>query len=498
MARAGETEVDVLIVGAGPVGLFLATECARRSLRWRIIERRATQSEHSKALAVFSRTLEIFDMAGLVAPFLERANRVTTVSVFAKGRRRASLPFAPAESPYPFVAMVPQDVTERLLAQSLQNKGGAIAYETALVSAAQDRDRVTAEVEHRGNRSTVTAKFLVGCDGAHSAVRHALNLPFKGAQYHETFMLADVDTNDALPASELQLCPHAAGPVAIFPMSSTRRRIVATVDVETADAPTLEMANALLRQRGPRGIAAHALHWSSFFGVHHRQVAHLAQGRIFLAGDAAHIHSPFGGQGMNTGLQDVWNLAWKLAYAVGGRARPALLASYDRERRPIIRSVIRTTDRMTKIMGSRGRVVQAVRDLAIPAVSRLPLFQRTFVKRLSQLGVAYHNSPIIRGRGRRCFEESFRGGGIGDRFVLLLGPDATTEVSGEVQRLTEAFAEAVELRAVERPGIALVRPDGYTAYARRRATVHGVQSIGDLLGRQVASRAPAITGVLAT
>ncbi len=497
MVRTGETDVDVLIVGAGPVGLFLANECARRSLRWRIIERRVAQSEHSKALAIFPRTLEIFDMAGLVAPFLERANRVTMVSVFANGSRLANIPFAPAESPYPFVAMVPQDVTERLLVQSLQNRGGAVQYETAFVSAGQDRDGVTAEIEHRGNRSTITAEFLVGCDGAHSAVRHALNLPFEGAQYHETFMLADVDTNDVLPASELQLCPHEAGPVAIFPMSSTRRRIVATVDVETADAPTLGIVNAILRQRGPMGVEAHALHWSSYFGVHHRQVAHLRQGRIFLAGDAAHIHSPFGGQGMNTGLGDVWNLAWKLAYAIRGRARPALLASYDRERRPIVRSVIRTTDRLTKIMGSRGRAVQAVRDVAIPVVSHLTPFQRAFVNRLSQLGVAYRSSPIIRGVGRRYFDEFLRGAGIGNRYVLFLGRDTTTEVSDAAQRLTKTFPDLVELQTLGRPGIAIVRPDGYTAYARRRFTVHALESIRDLLERQITSRATTTTDALA-
>ena len=198
---------DVLIVGAGPVGLFLANECARRGLRWRIIEVNSSQSIHSKALAIFPRTLEIFDMAGLVDPFLEIANRVTSVAVVAQGRRLAQMRFAPDESPYQFIAMVPQDVTERLLVEHLQRKGGAIEYETSFVSAVQQDDYVSITLDREGQRLDLTAAFVVGCDGAHSTVRHLLNLPFEGAVYDTLFMLADVQTNEALPADELQLCP---------------------------------------------------------------------------------------------------------------------------------------------------------------------------------------------------------------------------------------------------------------------------------------------------
>ncbi len=221
-------DTDVLIVGAGPVGLFLANECARRGLRWRLVETRSSQSEHSKALAIFPRTLEIFDMAGLVGPFLERANRVTSVAVVTHGRTLAHMRFAPEESPYPFVAMVPQDVTERLLVEELGRRGGAVEYETTFVSAAEQDDRVSVTLDRKGEPIKLTASFVVGCDGAHSAVRHLLKLPFEGAEYDDSFMLADVETNETLPADELQLCPSELGPVAIFPMSATRRRIVAT------------------------------------------------------------------------------------------------------------------------------------------------------------------------------------------------------------------------------------------------------------------------------
>ena len=173
------TDTDILIVGAGPVGLFLANECARRGLRWRIVETRASQSEHSKALAIFPRTMEIFDMAGLVGPFLDAANRVTSVTVEASGHRLAHMRFVPEETPYPFVAMVPQNVTERLLAEHLQRAGGVIEYETTFVSAAEQDECVNVTLGRRGEPLQLRAAFVVGCDGARSTVRHLLNLPFE-------------------------------------------------------------------------------------------------------------------------------------------------------------------------------------------------------------------------------------------------------------------------------------------------------------------------------
>ena len=270
-------DTDVLIVGAGPVGLFLANECARRGLRWRLVEARATQSEYSKALAIFPRTMEIFDMAGIAGPFLEKANRVTAVSVVTHGRTLAHMHFTPEESPYRFIAMVPQDVTERLLAEELRRKGGTIEYETTFISAVEQNGHVSVTLDRKGERINLTASFVVGCDGSHSAVRHLLNLPFEGAQYEDSFMLADIESNETLPADELQLCPSELGPVAIFPMSATRRRVVATIQKEDIgeDAPSLALVRKILAERAPAGLEARALHWSSYFRIHHRQVAQL-------------------------------------------------------------------------------------------------------------------------------------------------------------------------------------------------------------------------------
>jgi 2-polyprenyl-6-methoxyphenol hydroxylase-like FAD-dependent oxidoreductase len=480
------TDTDVLIVGAGPVGLFLANECARRGLRWRLIEARPSQSEHSKALAIFPRTLEIFDMAGVVAPFLEAANRVTSVTVIAHDRTLAHMPLAPEESPYPFIAMVSQNVTEKLLVEQLRRKNGAVEYETSFVSAVQYDDFVSVTLDQKGQRRDLTASLVVGCDGAHSAVRHLLNLPFEGAEYHDLFMLADIETNETLPADQLQLCPNEFGPLAIFPMNATRRRIVATVPNAEGDAPSLNLVQEMLSQRAPSGIEARALHWSSYFHIHHRNVAKLRHGRVFIAGDAAHIHSPFGGQGMNTGLHDVWNLVWKLDLVQKGHGNEQLLDSYSTERLPVTKHVIEITDFLTKAMATPNKFVRALRDTVIPMVSRLAPFQHAFVQRLSELGIAYRGSSIVEGPGKRYLDDSMRGGkGILSRFLLVLGNDAEASTMEAVRQLAGSFPDIVELRLARHQGIALVRPDGYIAYSTPKGDgIAALGSVRSLLERQ--------------
>lgn len=477
------TDTDVLIVGAGPVGLFLANECARRGLRYRLIEAGATQSKHSKALAIFPRTMEIFDMAGVAAPFVAAANPVTSVRVSTHGHKLAHLHFAPEESPYRFIAMVPQDVTERLLVEELRRKGGTVEYETAFVSAVDEEGGVRAALQRQGRAEELTAAFLVGCDGAHSAVRHHLNLSFEGEQYKDLFLLADVETDESLPADELQLCPSESGPVAIFPMSATRRRIVATIAAAEGEAPSLELVRKILAERAQLGMEARALYWSSYFRIHHRQVSSMRTGRIFIAGDAAHIHSPFGGQGMNTGLHDVWNLAWKLDLFLHGHGNEELLDSYTAERHPVIQHVIETTHRLTTAMGTPSKVAQALRDAIIPMVSHLAPFQHAFVQRLSALDISYRGSPIVEGAGKRYFDDSLRGGdGIRSRFLLVVDREADSASKEGVERLAASMSDLLELRRGREPGITLVRPDGYAAFSGHGA--EAIETVRAILERQ--------------
>jgi 2-polyprenyl-6-methoxyphenol hydroxylase-like FAD-dependent oxidoreductase len=428
-------------------------------------------------------------MAGIVDPFLETANRVTSVAVMAHERTLAHMRFAPEESPYPFIAMVPQNVTEKLLAEELRRKGGGVEYETTFVSADRQDDCVSVTVDHEGEPIKLRAFFVVGCDGAHSAVRQMLNLPLEGGEYPDSFMLADIETNEGLPANELQLCPSEFGPVAIFPMSAVRRRIVATIEQPEGDAPSLDLVRKILDQRaprGPRGIEARALHWSSYFRIHHRRAAQLRIGRIFIAGDAAHIHSPFGGQGMNTGLHDVWNLVWKLDLFLHDRGNERLLDSYGAERLPVIKQVIETTDFLTKVMGTPNKFAQALRDTVIPMVSRLAPFQHAFVQRLSELGIAYPGSPIVEGPGKRYFDDSMRGGkGISSRFLVMIGADTDSSTREAAKRLCESLSDTLELRSSRNSGITLVRPDGYIAYATdSRGGAPALASLRSVLERQ--------------
>jgi 2-polyprenyl-6-methoxyphenol hydroxylase-like FAD-dependent oxidoreductase len=432
------------------------------------------------------RTMEIFDMAGVAGPFLQRANRVTTVAVVPRRRTLARIPFRPEDTPYRFVAMVPQDITERLLVEELHRKGGAVEYDTVCRSVEEQSDgRVGVTLEQNEKTSQVAADFVVGCDGAHSTVRHLLNLPFEGEQYDVSFMLADVMTNEWL-ADTLHLCPHPSGALAIFPMSATRCRVVATIERADGDAPSLDMVRRLLGERAPAGIEARSLVWSSYFRIHHRYAGQLRAGRIFIAGDAAHIHSPFGGQGMNTGLHDAWNLAWKLDLAARRYAGEGLLASYAAERLPVIRQVLGTTHTLTRVMDARSRFVQIVRNMAIPLVTRLPVFRRAFMMNLSGLGVAYGGSPIINGAGERYFDESLRGGdGIRSRFLLLLGDDAAKPDLEAAALLAASWSHVLELRRGRTRGLMLIRPDGYLAYVARGSLSAGLQSVQSLLERQI-------------
>jgi 2-polyprenyl-6-methoxyphenol hydroxylase-like FAD-dependent oxidoreductase len=478
-------DTDILIVGAGPVGLFLANECARRGIRFRLIEGHPGQSAHSKALAIFPRTLEVFDMAGVVGSFLETANRVTSVNVSSHGRTVAQLPFEPAETPYPFVAMVPQNITEQLLVQELEKKGGHVEYQTRFVSAQQDENGVAVALERNNAPAALRTSFVIGCDGAHSQVRKGVNIPLEGGDYAADFMLADIETNAFHPASEMLLCPNEHGPVALFPMSATRWRMVATVEQVEGDAPDLGLVQKLLHDRAPAGIEPRDLHWSAYFRIHHRHAARMRDRRVLIAGDAAHIHSPFGGQGMNTGLHDVWNLIWKLDLFLHGHGNELLLESYAAERLPMIQSVIETTDRLTTALGTSNRIAQFVRDAVIPPLSHLEAFQQAFVRRLSGLGIAYQHSPIVHGSGARFFDATLRGGeGVQSRFLLQIGGDAPPAGQNDAERLCESLTEVLQFRKTPGSGIKLIRPDGYLAFSAVSVDHPALEMTRSLLEKQ--------------
>ncbi len=391
---------DVLVVGAGPTGLMMALELARRGIACRIIDKLPEATQTSKALAIQSRTLELFDIMGIVEEPLQHGLQVGAVNLYANGKRIAYMPFNELDSPYPFILDLAQSETEKIFTTRLASLGVAIERQVELSNMTQDEQGITATLRHvDGREETVTCTWLVGCDGAHSTVRHLLNMPFAGAAYPEDFALADVKIHWSLPANEMHLFLHEDGIFAAFPLPAGRYRLI----VETSEhaheekqpEPTLEDLQRYLKERGPMGATLDDPVWMSAFRIHARKVEHYRQGHVFLVGDAAHIHSPAGGQGMNTGIQDACNLAWKLALVHTQHAPLTLLDSYEAERHPVAESVLQTSDLMIRMAMLHQPLLQQVRNHVVPMLSQIEPVQHRFVEQISELNIHYRNSPIV-------------------------------------------------------------------------------------------------------
>ena len=418
---SGPADIDVLIVGAGPVGLLLANECARRGLSARIVETRAgavralqgarhlsedaRDLRHGRARRAVPRRGES-GHAG--SPWSRTAGSSRTCGSRPRRRRTRSSRWFPRTSP--------RDCSRRRCSE----EGGAVEYETTFVSAEQRGDRVVATLDRDGRRSEVSAAFVVGCDGAHSAVRHLLNLPFEGAQYEDLFLLADVETNDALPADELQLCPSEFGPAAIFPMSATRRRIVATFDRQEGDAPSLELVRSILRQRAPEGIEARAMHLVELLSdpppAGRRAARRPDVRRRRRRAHPQPVRRPGDEHGPGRRLEPRVEARSRAA-----RPRRQQAAARQLHRRAAADHQGRHRDHGPDDPG-HGHA-ESVRAGASrhdhPVLSHLTPFQHAFVQRLSGLGIAYEGSPIVEGGGERYFDDSLRGGeGIRSRFLL--------------------------------------------------------------------------------
>lgn len=311
-------KVDVLIVGAGPVGLAMAVELVRYGVSARIIDKAPERSDKSKAVVLWSRTLELMDRAGCTQALLAAGCNVVGVNIVDGSKQIAHVTFDGVVTPHPYVLMLPQNETERVVGEHLNGSGVQIERGVELTVFAAGADQVISTVRHAdGREEQIKSSWLIGCDGAHSTVRHQLGMEFVGNTLPSNWMLADVHLSGVPWKGEIDIGWHADGILALFPILANRYRVIADVGVthdSTPQAdPTLEEVQAILNQRGPGGIQASEPVWLANFRINERKVADYRSGRVFLAGDAAHIHSPAGGQGMNTGMQDACNLAWKLA-----------------------------------------------------------------------------------------------------------------------------------------------------------------------------------------
>ena len=395
---------DVLIIGAGPTGLVLALWLTKLGVEVRIVDKTAEPGTTSRALAVQARTLELYRQLDLADFVIERGHKVPAVNMWVKGEPKARLPFETVGedlTPYPFLHIFPQDQHERLLIERLEKLGVTVERRTELTRFTEEGNRVIARVRRPdGHEEVCEATYLAGCDGARSLVRETLGTGFEGGTYRQVFYVADVEAAGPSMDGELHVDLDEADFLAVFPLAGDgRARLIGTVRDERADhAETLKFEDISRRAMDNLKVRVSKVNWFSTYHIHHRVTEHFRKGRAFLLGDAAHIHSPAGGQGMNTGISDAVNLAWKLAAVLAGNAPDSLLDTYETERIGFARRLVATTDRAFSLATAEGRIADIVRTRIVPVIfPRAVAFEavRDYIFRtVSQITLNYRGSAL--------------------------------------------------------------------------------------------------------
>jgi 2-polyprenyl-6-methoxyphenol hydroxylase-like FAD-dependent oxidoreductase len=496
---------DVLIVGAGPTGLVLALWLTQQGAKVRILDKTAEPGTTSRAMAVQARTLEFYRQLGLADRVLERSVEARGLNLWVRGKCVARVPFEKVGSDltaFGFIHIFPQDEHERLLVAKLAEAGVCVERKTELVSFTDGADRVVARLKRAdGQEEECVARFIAGCDGASSLVRKLTGIGFPGGTYQRIFYVADVEAAGEAVNGELNVDLDQADFVAIFPMEGEGRvRLIGTVKSEhTAHADTVTFDDVSHRAIDGLKLEVRKVNWFSTYRVHHRVAEHFRRGRAFILGDAAHIHSPAGGQGMNTGIGDAVNLAWKLAEVVTGRAPESLLDSFEAERIPFARRLVATTDRAFSFVSADGALADVLRTrlapLLLPHVLDLKSAQDFAFRTVSQIALNYRNTPLSRGIAGRVHG--------GDRlpWVPVAGIDNHTSLSALTWQVHVYGTPNAELkpwcmshgialhvfewsREYEEAGFArdavyLVRPDGYVAMADPTGSSSSLEQYSD-------------------
>ncbi|MEV6889478.1 FAD-dependent monooxygenase [Kribbella sp. NPDC051137] len=464
---------DVVVVGAGPTGLTMAVELARRGVAVRLIDASPAPISDTRALGVQPRTLELFERLGLASDAVAQGVPVTEFRLFSEGKQFLSLSLRDLETPHPYLLMLPQPQVEALLRGRLEELGVEVQHGVELARLEQTPQDVAVTLAHsNGNTEQVSARWVVGCDGAHSTVRKQLGVGFVGEAFEENFAVADLRMDWQLPHDVFHSYLDRGQFVAYFPMPGGLHRI--TIAYPAGKAPegevTLDELQAAVDVCAPAGAKVGEVKEARRFRIQQRKVARHSVGRVFLAGDAAHIHSVVGGQGMNTGIQDAFNLGWKIAAVVHDRAHPELLDSYAVERSPVAQRLVRGTRRATRVTLLHSPLATALRRNLAPRITSRPAMQRTLARALTQLDVSYRDSSGSDGARKIA---------VGDRFpdIRMLDPSRHTLVvpGPEPAGLTEVLEGRSDLVHVERvmnqtrlsdgleTGLTLVRPDNHLA-----------------------------------
>jgi len=511
-------DTEVLVAGAGPTGLMLANQLVRRGVRTLIIDRHAGPSLETRALGVQARTLEIYSHMGIADRALELGKRGTGGNIWADGQRRARVALSDAGekvTPYPFLLVLGQDDNERIMGDHLRELGCSVQWNTALVSLTQQADSVTAVLKLAdGSHRNILAAWVAGCDGARSVVRESNGITFAGAPYEHVFFVADTEMTGSMVPDEVNVYLFRNGFHLLFPMRGKDHwRIVGILPQALRDKPDLKFDAVIpsLRNEGGEGLSIRSCTWFSTYRIHHRSAVRFRDRRCFLLGDAAHIHSPVGAQGMNTGLQDAYNLAWKLALVVKNQAKPALLDSYEQERVPVARALLNGTDRAFRLVVSDTWLAGLLRTkvlarIAAFAVNRKAV-QRMAFRTISQTGICYPKSFLSKSlnglpdtapqAGDRFPWVLLRfavNGPVEDLFEKLSDTQFNLILIGQPPLPENAFAfgdDLVRVHAIAedatnddelsraqipQPSFYLIRPDGYIGLCGTRLETGGLRA----------------------
>jgi 2-polyprenyl-6-methoxyphenol hydroxylase-like FAD-dependent oxidoreductase len=399
---------DVLIIGAGPTGLVLAIWLTKQGVSVRIIDKSTGPGETSRAMAVQARTLELYRQIGVSDAVVAAGFKTPAMNMWARGVRKAQVELIDAGadiSPYPFVLVYPQDRHERFLVEQLQALGVEVERNTELLSFVDRGDAVDARLKLKdGEEETCEVRYVAGCDGARSTVRHQIGGGFEGGTYHQLFYVADVEASGVTPPGQAHIAFDSSDFVLImYYGQGDQYRLIGTVRDERAEHPeSLTFEDVGKQAIAGLGIKIDKVNWFSTYRVHHRVTDQFRKGRAFVLGDAAHVHSPAGGQGMNTGIQDAINLAWKLTAVLKGQAPDALLDSYGSERHAFARKLVETTDRLFTFATAQGGFADFVRTRIAPIFAsvayKIDNVREYLFRVVSQTQMEYHDSPLSEGK----------------------------------------------------------------------------------------------------
>ncbi|BDA75624.1 monooxygenase FAD-binding [Calothrix sp. PCC 7716] len=391
--------LDVLIVGAGPTGLLLAAQLARFGIKVRLVDQKPQPDHQSRAISVFARTLEIFDKLGVAEEMIKRGRQLQGINLYTDGKRIAHVSLDNIDSFFPFVLSLPQSETEKILTQLVESLGVKIERDVTFTALEQDNDSVTATLWHPdGEEEHCPCAWLVGCDGARSAVRKAASLVDKSNNIPALFLLADAKTHWQLEKNEFHVFFSSKGELAAFPLPQDNYwRVILDfpADTEAPSNPDVKFFEQQSRERTHLQASFNQPEWISSFRVRQRIVNKCRTGRVFVAGDALASHSPVGGQGMNTGLQDAYNLAWKLALVIQNQASTDLLHSYQAEREPISKSLLTFTELATRGVILSNPIIKQIRSYLASFLTSFGSVQQFIANTLSELNINYAHSPIV-------------------------------------------------------------------------------------------------------